>query len=79
MTSERDLAYGNGKFQFNDNTGYLGIPRYFIIIPYYLAFPDTAQHYCQIKVTTNTILKGFCGLAIPDNLLNYMLIILFQP
>ena len=34
----------NGKFQCNDNTGYLGVPRNFKTIPYRLDFSDTAQH-----------------------------------
>ena len=32
-------------FKCNDNTKYLGIPRYFITIPHRLDFSDTAQHY----------------------------------
>ena len=32
------------------NTGYLGIPRYFITIPYHFVFSDTAQPYIYINV-----------------------------
>ena len=30
------------------NTGYLGIPRYFITIPYRFVFSDTVQPYCIV-------------------------------
>ena len=37
------------------NTGYLGIPRYFITIPYRFVFSDTVQPYTYVHTREHTI------------------------